>query len=197
MPNLRQAVRNLLRTPGFTLVAVLTLALGIGANAAIFSVVNGVVLRPLAYPEPDRLVFITSQFPTLGFDQFWVSPAEYLEFERAATDSFEGVGAYTTGQATSPPAIGRGAWPPPRSPRRSSTVLGVAPARGRAIQPGDMVTGAAPVVVLSHELWMSAFGGDASLVGRTIEVERRVPRWSASCRPATTSATSASSSSSR
>ena len=174
MPTLRQAVRNLLRTPGFTLVAVLTLALGIGANAAIFSVVNGVVLRPLAYPDPDRLVFITSQFPTLGFDQFWVSPAEYLELAEQQR-SFDGVGAYTTGQSN----VAAG-----DRPRRvaiaavTSTlfdVLGVAPARGRAIQPGDTVTGAAPVVVLTHELWMSAFGGDGSIVGRAIDIDGRRP----------------------
>ena len=96
--DLRHAVRNLARTPGFTLVAILTLALGIGANAAIFSIVNGVVLRPLAYPQPDRLVFISSQFPALGFDQFWVSGPEYLEFAERQK-SFEHVGAYTTGQS--------------------------------------------------------------------------------------------------
>ena len=99
-----------LRTPGFTLIAVVTLALGIGANAGIFSVVNGVVLRPLGYPEPERLVFITSQFKGLGFDQFWVSPPEYLELS-ARQKSFEGIGAYTTGQdnvaAERPAAAGR------------------------------------------------------------------------------------------
>src|SRR3954464_11084227 len=79
--DLRHAVRNLLRTPGFALVTILTLALGIGANTAIFSVVNAVILRPMGYPDPDRLVFISSQFPKMGFDQFWVSPPEFLEFQ--------------------------------------------------------------------------------------------------------------------
>src|SRR5687768_7475307 len=74
LQDLRHSVRGFARTPGFTLLAVLTLALGIGANSAIFSVVNGVILKPLGYPEPDRLVMITSQFPTMGFDQFWVDP---------------------------------------------------------------------------------------------------------------------------
>ena len=63
LQDLRHAVRGFLRTPGFTALAILTLALGIGANSAIFSVVNGVILKPLGYPEPDRLVMITSQFP--------------------------------------------------------------------------------------------------------------------------------------
>src|SRR5678816_1929053 len=70
--DIRQAARNLVRTPGFALVTILTLALGIGANAAIFSVVNAVILRPLGYPEPDRLIYISSQFPQMGFDQFWM-----------------------------------------------------------------------------------------------------------------------------
>src|SRR5204863_935992 len=75
----RHAIRNLLRTPVFALITVFTLALGIGANTAIFSVVNAVILRPLGYPRPERLVYISSQFPALGFDQFWISPPEFVE----------------------------------------------------------------------------------------------------------------------
>jgi predicted permease len=174
MSDLRQAIRNLVHTPGFSLVAVLTLALGIGANAAIFSVVNGVVLRPLGYPEPERLVFITSQFPGLGFDQFWVSGPEYMELAEQQK-SFSTVGAYTSGQSNVA-AVDR--------PRRVVSagvtaslfrVLGVAPARGRGFTDSDMVTGAAPVVVLTHELWMSAFGGDAGMVGRAIDVNGNRP----------------------
>jgi putative ABC transport system permease protein len=97
LQDLRHAIRNLLRTPGFALITILTLALGIGANTAIFSVVNGVILRPLGYPQPDRLMFITSRFPSLGFDQFWVSPPEYFEFTEW-NRSFSRVGAFTTGE---------------------------------------------------------------------------------------------------
>ncbi len=95
--DLRLATRSLLRAPAFTAVTILTLALGIGANTAIFSIVNGVILRPLAYPKPEQLMFLTTQFPTLGFDQFWVSPPEYFEF-RELNQSFSAVGAYTTGE---------------------------------------------------------------------------------------------------
>src|SRR3954471_22032832 len=91
------AARNLLRTAGFTLVTVATLALGIGANTAIFSVVNAVILRPLGYPQPDRLVYISTQFPQMGFDQFWVSPPEYLEFQER-TKAFSSIGGFNSGQ---------------------------------------------------------------------------------------------------
>ena len=100
MDTLRQdllyAFRNLRKSPGYAAVTVLTLALGIGANSAIFSVVNGVLLKPLPYPQPERLVFITSQFPTLGFDQFWVSAPEFVEF-RERNKSLEEVGGYRAG----------------------------------------------------------------------------------------------------
>jgi ABC-2 type transport system ATP-binding protein len=79
LSDLRFAIRTLRHHPGFALITVLTLALGIGANTAIFSVVNGVLLRPLEYPDPDRLVFITSRFPQLGFDQFFEELMRYTQ----------------------------------------------------------------------------------------------------------------------
>ena len=87
------AVRGLLRRPGFTAVAVLTLGLGIGANSAIFSVVNGVVLEPLSYPDSEELVLLTSEFPTMGFDDFWISPPEYMQISEQMR-SFESIGAF-------------------------------------------------------------------------------------------------------
>ena len=93
----RHAVRRLLWSPMYTLVTVVTLGLGIGANTAIFSIVNGVILRPLGYPKPEQLMYLTTQFPAFGFDQFWVSPPEYFEF-RELNQSFAAVGAYTTGE---------------------------------------------------------------------------------------------------
>ena len=156
------AVRSLRKRPGFAVVTVLTLALGIGANTAIFSVVNGVVLRPLGYPEPGRLVFITSQFPTLGFDQFWVSPPEFLDF-RQMNRSFESVGAYRVGAAN----LGTDRPTRPVAAEVSDdllTTLGVEPLAGRLFTRDDTLPGAEPVALLSYDLWQKAFDGEP--VGR-------------------------------
>ncbi len=171
LQDLRHAIRNLLRTPAFAVVTVLTLALGIGANTAIFSVVNGVILRPLGYPEPERLMFITSRFPSLGFDQFWISPPEYLEL-REWNRSFAGVGAFTTGE------VNLAAADRPRRARSGSVdaellrTLGVAAVAGRHFRPEETRAGGPDVVMLSHEIWQSAYGG-RDLVGQTISLNGR------------------------
>ena len=168
--DLKHSVRSFARTPGFTLLAVLTLALGIGANTAIFSVVNGVILKPLGYPEPDRLVMITSQFPGLGFDEFWMDPPEYIDF-KTNNKSFETVGAYTIG------AVNIGAGDRPARVTSASVTasmfdaLRVAPFRGRGLQADDNMPNTPRVAVLSHELWHRQFGGDESIVGRTVEIQ--------------------------
>ena len=97
--DLRYAVRSLAKSPGFTAVAVLTLALGIGANSAIFSVVNGVILKPLQYRQPGELVMITSQFPNMGFAKFWMSTPEFFELKER-NRSFANIGAYRTGEVS-------------------------------------------------------------------------------------------------
>lgn len=178
--DIRYAVRSLLRAPVFTVITILTLALGIGANTAIFSIVNGVILRPLGYSKPEQLMYLTTRFPAFGFDQFWVSPPEYLEF-RELNQSFSAVGAFTTGEVN----LTAGDRP---MRVRSATVnedqqnaLGVQPAAGRLFAKGETdVTGPPPapgqpplippqVVILSHDLWQSAFGS-GPMVGQMVEV---------------------------
>src|SRR5262245_6456958 len=167
--DVRHAARNLLRSPGFAIVTIVTLALGIGANTAIFSVVNAVILRPLGYPQPDRLVYISSQFPQLGFDQFWISPPEFLEFQER-THAFSVVGAFATGQAN---------LTTPDRPRRVNAVqasadlfqvLGVGALYGRTFEAGETRPNAPPVTILSYELWKSAFGGGPGTIGSQVEV---------------------------
>ena len=96
LQDLRYGARMLLKRPGFTLIAVITLALGIGANTAIFSVVNGVLLRPLPYKEPNRLVRVYSEFPTMNLRRFWISAPEFLDIQREAK-SWESIGAWAAG----------------------------------------------------------------------------------------------------
>jgi putative ABC transport system permease protein len=167
--DVRHAVRNLIRSPGFAIVTILTLALGIGANTAIFSVVNAVILRPLGYPQPERLIYISSQFPQLGFDQFWVSPPEFMEFQER-TRTFSSVGAFSSGQAN---------LTAPDRPRRVNAVqasydlfktLGVNPLYGRSFEVDETRPNGAPVTILSYELWKSAFGGSPAVVGSQVEV---------------------------
>lgn len=164
------AFRNLRTSPGYAAVTIITLALGIGANTAIFSVVNGVILEPLDYPRPERLVFITSQFPTLGFDQFWVSSPEFIEF-RDRNQAFQNVGAYSSG------AVNLGTQQQPQ--RVNSAVvtselmptLGVQPIRGRMFTLQDTLPGAEDVAVLSSEVWQSAFNSDEGTIGRIVQVD--------------------------
>jgi putative ABC transport system permease protein len=181
--DLRIAARSLVRTPGFTAIALITLALGIGANTAIFSIVSGVVLRPLSYPKPEQLMYLTTQFPSLGFDQFWVSPPEYMEF-REFNHSFAAVGAFRTTEsnltAGDKPVRVRTAL----VDEHLFAALGVPAAHGRLFAKGEAeVSGPPPVpglpapptqpiVVLSYELWQTAFGG-RSIVGESIEINGR------------------------
>jgi predicted permease len=171
MKHVRYAVRSLRRQPAFTLITVLTLALGIGANTAVFSVINGVLLRPLPYPQPDQLEFITSQFPGLGFNQFWVSPPEFLEF-RDNNGTFASVGAYSTGASNLDTEIPSRPVTASVSPELWPT-LGIAPIRGRWFTAADSVPNAPLVAILSHELWQRAYGGDESVLHRTVQINAR------------------------
>lgn len=162
------ALRSFRRQPGFTAIVVATLALAIGANTAVFSVVNGVVLRPLAYPEPDRLEFVFTQFPGLGFERFSMSLPEFLEFREHAL-AFEMVGAYSTGEATV------GGAQPSRQIGALVThnllpTLGVQPFTGRGFEESDSRPGADPVVILSAGLWQREFGANPGVVGSRVEI---------------------------
>jgi len=170
LQDLKYALRTLAKSPGYAAVTILTLALGIGANTAIFSVVNGVLLKPLRYSHPEQLELITSQFPGLGFDKFWISPPEYLEFKEW-NRSFQGVGGYRSGSVN----LGT-----PERPRRviSATVttdlldvLGVQPIRGRLFTAADGVPGAENVAIVSYDTWRSEFSGDESLLGREVKID--------------------------
>ena len=169
MKEVMHAVRGLLKRPGFTGIAVLTLGLGIGANSAIFSVVNGVVLEPLQYPDSEELVMLTSSFPTMGFEDFWISPPEFMEISERVR-SFESIGAFNTFRSS----IGADQQPERVNSAFTSAslfeTLGVAPILGRVYTESDDEPGAAPVIVLSNELWLRSFGGDRGILGRDIEV---------------------------
>jgi putative ABC transport system permease protein len=174
--NVKYALRSMRKSPGFALVAILTLALGIGANSAIFSVVNGVVLRPLPYAAPERLVSIATQFPNLHFDRFWLSPPEFFELGEWSR-TLESIGGYRTGLSS----VG-GFERPVRVTSAQATAgffrtLGVPALLGRAYTAEEDLPNAAPVAVLSYELWQSALGGAPDAIGRTVivnGVERQV-----------------------
>ena len=170
LQDLKYAFRDLRRSPGFTLVAALTLALGLGANASIFSLVNGLVLRaPAEVQEPDRLVQIARSYETAPrWDNFsW--PA--MKLIGAEADAFSGVAGYSSRSFI----LGRGT-ETQRVPGQLVTgnyfdVLGVTPHVGRLIQPADDVEpGAGTVVVLSHDLWTRRYGADPSIVGTTVQI---------------------------
>lgn len=170
MKDLKYALRQLLKSPGFTIVAVVTLALGVGATTSIFSVVNTVLLRPLPYPEPDRLVRVYSEFPGFpngGLRRFAVSIPEYLDLRRE-TKSWETLeGWISTG-------VNLAADTQPVRVTASFVTggllrtLGATPILGRSLSPEDDVPGAPPVAAISHGLWQRAFAGDPGVLGRDI-----------------------------
>jgi predicted permease len=174
----RQALRLMRRAPGFAVVTVLTLALGIGATTAIFSVVDGALLKPLPYPESDNLVSVWSRFlPESGFDfpQFPLSPPEYADY-RAHTQTMDDVAAYHGYRATV--IQSDGAALPTRGVAATPNlfdVLRMHPALGRTPRESEAVagTGGTGVVVLGHGLWRRAFGGDSTVIGRAIRINGR------------------------
>jgi putative ABC transport system permease protein len=165
--DVKYGARMLWKRPGFTAVAVLTLALGIGANTAIFSLVNAVLLRPLPFAEPERLVMIWEDAARIGFPKNTPAPANYVDW-KTQTRSFEGMAALMTASYN---LTGQGE--PQKIAAHAVTadlfpLLGVRPARGRAFTPEEEKPGSDGVVILSHGLWRDSFGADPALVGRDI-----------------------------
>ena len=165
--DLRFGARSMRRNPAFATIAVLTLALGIGANAAIFSVVNAVLLRPLPWDDPDRAVMIWSKWT--AFDKTWVSTGEVIDYGRRS-QTLSAVGAWSDGQIN---ITGDGE--PERVPAANVTanlfsVLGVSPAAGRTFTAAEDVPNGPNLVVIGHGLWTRRYGGDPSIVGRAIQL---------------------------
>jgi putative ABC transport system permease protein len=170
LQDLRFGARTLRRNPGFTIVAVITLALGIGANSAIFSVVNAVLLRPLPYAEPDRLMRVFASAPERGLSQTNLSFRHVTALEEE-NRSFERVGAYTSDSAN---LTGIDEPLQLNVTRMSAGVLDVLkiyPAAGRNFLPEEDKAGAPHVVILSHNLWKNQFGGAPDVVGRAITLD--------------------------
>ena len=173
--DLKHAARMLIKNPSFTLAAVLCLTLGIGATTGIFSVVNAVLLRPLPYAQPERLVRVYTEFPTFpggGLHRFWISAPEFLDLRRDLK-SWDSVDVWDEGGSNI-----AGVAQPLRV--NASYVsggllngLGVSPMMGRAITPADDVPGAPLVADISYGLWKSAFGGDAQVIGRNTQLDGR------------------------
>ncbi len=166
--DLRYALRMMTRSPGLTTVLVLTLALGIGASTTIFSVVNSVILRPLPYQQPDRLVRIYTEFhsesPLL---KFWMSNPEYDDL-RQACRTCETIGAWSRGSA-----VISGGERPVRVDAAYTTaslpvVLGVQPMLGRWYDEQEDLPGDPTVIVLGHDVWQRAFAGDRNIIGQTV-----------------------------
>ena len=176
--DVRFAARVLRRAPGFSAVAVLTMALGIGANAAIFSILNGVILRPLPYPKSGQLMYVSAQHPAVGAGAVSLSPPEYQEL-REVNRSFAAIGAFAPGAGevnlTAPDRA--------RSVRNANVdehlfdALGLQAVQGRLFARGetdrtDPAGFSPPVAILWYELWQTAFGGQP-IIGKTVEVNSR------------------------
>src|SRR5205085_8596653 len=165
LQDLRFGMRTLVKRPGFTLVAVVTLALGIGANTAIFSVVNAVLLRPLPFKDSEQLVIVYEKTQTVPRD--FVSVPDLRDY-RAASHSFQEFATFV------PQSVNlTGTGEPERVVGAFTTsslfpLLGVNVERGRALTAEDDAEGGGLVAVLSNEFWQRRFGGDAGVVGRSL-----------------------------
>ena len=167
--DVRYGWRMLLKKPGFTIVAALALALGIGANSAIFSIINAIVLKPLPFDDLDRIVAVWEKAPGPGAERNSASVANYLDW-REQSNSFENLAIYMYWSANlsgiDTPERVRGYQVSPNL----LDALGVKVALGRNFLPDEDQPGKDNVVILTHGLWQRSFGGDSNIVGRTANV---------------------------
>src|SRR5438270_144013 len=176
--DLRHAVRSLVRAPGFTAAAALTLALGIGADTAVFSVVDALLLRPLPYQSPDRLVMVWDQLPKLGLDQFPAPFFNYFEYKQR-NQVFEDIAAFHFDELNLSGSSSNAA------PERIEAmvvsanlfpVLGVAPQLGRGFTAEENQPGREASIILSHALWTRRFGAEHNLLGQMLRINDRLLR---------------------
>jgi putative ABC transport system permease protein len=171
--DLRFGARMLMKQPGFTLIAVLTLALGIGANTAIFSVVKGVLLSPMPFPEPERLVTVWERYPALNIERNDPAAANYVDW-KAQSQSFDSLAMFTWVKGVNL----TGGDEPVRILSASVTAnlfqtLRVGPLLGRVFTAEEETMGRDQVVLLGYNLWKSRFGGDPAVVGKTVSLDAR------------------------
>jgi putative ABC transport system permease protein len=165
--DLRYALRTLRRSAAVTLVIVASLAIGIGANTAVFSVVNALLLKPLPYPDPGRLVVLWLRSPGINIPQDWPSPGQYIDVQ-TENRSFEEM---SISQGRSGTLLGLDEPQRVEALLTSSSLfhlLGAKPLYGRLLLPEEDRPGRAPVVILSHGFWRRVFGGDPNIIGRTL-----------------------------
>ena len=168
----KHVLRRLTRSPTFTATTLLTIAIGIGANTAIFSVINGILLKPLPYTDPDRLVGLRESAPTLNIKDLSLSPSFYFTF-REQSRTFQDIGMWSGGAASV-----TGLAEPEQVESLSVTegtfpILGVHPILGRGLNARDVSPESPETVLLAHGYWLRRFGGDASAIGRRIVVSGR------------------------
>ena len=171
--DIRYGFRMLLKHKGFSAVAIIALGLGIGANTAIFSLVNGVLLRPLPFPDAERIIYLEGKDPAAGITESNISFLDFTDWSQQ-TDLFASTAAYWTGTAN----FGADGAEPERVPRAGVTsgffsVLGVQPVLGRTFVPEDDKGWPQSVAIISHGLWKRRFGSDPAIVGKQVQMSSR------------------------
>jgi len=167
LSDLRFGLRTLLRSPGFTVVALVTMALGIGANTAMFSIVRGVLLRPFPYPESDRIVRVWENNLSQGWETFSLAPLNFWDMQDQ-NRSLEALGAYRTTMVTYTGGDHPESLPALRVSEEFLGILGGEPTLGRGITQEDVTPDVEGVVLLSHGFWQESFGGDTGILGSTL-----------------------------